>query len=477
MKNRLFQNTVLYSIGTFLSKIISFVLLPLYTFYLTTTEFGRFDLYNSIVSFAVPVVSLLLSEASFRFLIGENNPERIKEIITNSFLGLSLNIIILFIAILIYFNIKGSWNNEIILWVFLTISNIFFIYFQNLCRGLQNNKQFAVSGILSTILLTFFTLILLVIFKWGYIGLVVSTILSFFFGSIYLVLIIKFNKLIDLNLINLYTFKKMILYSIPLIPNYLFWWVINLSDRLLINYFLGSEQNGVYAIAYRFANILFFAVGVFNLSWQESAILTYNSIEKNKYYSTILNRYINFLFSSILILIPLFPLLFKFVNQNYYNALNVIPILLYSVIFSALSSFYGTAFQSTKKTIEALASSFVGGIVNILANIFFIPHFGIVGSALGTFLSFFIMCVYRMFQTKKYFVIKYHFKDITFLLLCNIITLFFYYNIKNILALIIMFLCSIWFTILMNKHILGTLFKLVLNKVKITRIFVFNSKD
>ena len=77
---------------------------------------------------------------------------------------------------------------------------------------------------------------------------------------------------IPLSSISFETVKQLVAYSYPLIPNNICWWIINVSDRTLINIFLGAAANGIYAIACKIPNFCASVFNVFNISWQEAAI-------------------------------------------------------------------------------------------------------------------------------------------------------------------------------------------------------------
>lgn len=469
MKSKLLHNTIIYTIGNLLSKIMGFIMLPVYTFYLTTEEFGRFDLFNSIVSVLVPFISLLLSEATFRYIIDEKDYLQTKKIITNSFVIIIFNIILASSALIIIMVFINYLDKEYVFWMLLTITNIMYIFFQNISRGLMKNKEYAISGILNAFLMVIFNITFLIILDLGYFGFILTNIFAFLGSIIYLVIVTKVYLYFNLNLVSKKIYGTLILYSAPLIPNFLSWWVINMSDRILITTYLDTEQNGLYAIGYRFANILFFAVSVFNLAWQESAILNFNSKDRNNYYSSIFNKYFSFLFSCILILIPSLVFVFNFIDKSYEKSLVILPILLYSVVFSALSSFFGTAFQSSKRTKESVSSSLIAAIINIIGNIILIPFFGIVGASISTLLSFLIMWIYRILQTRKYFTIRFEYKKMIVIILYNILFLFVYYFIQFQYSNYIMFLGSILIFITINKNLIYNLltkFKYKSNKIR-----------
>ncbi|WP_430494467.1 oligosaccharide flippase family protein [Rossellomorea marisflavi] len=455
MKTKLLENTVIYTIGNFLTKFIQFLLLPIYTYTLSASELGKFDLYNSIVLVLIPIITLQISDGVFRNLIDESNINQKIKITTNSIFGLFLNIgaslVVLVTVVLVTSRIE--FNGELILWMVFLVLNIVFIYFQSLSRGLGKNKIFAFSGFINAIVMGLTALYFLIILDTGYFGLVIATIVSFSVSILFVAIGIQFFKLIDFKKIDFSVYKALLAYSAPLVPNFLSWWIINMSDRLLVNYFLGTSELGIYSIAYRLANILLFATTVFNLAWQESAILSFNSSEKNSYYSQVFNNYFKFLFSSIMILITAFPFIIGLFSESYHEAIFLIPYLLFSVAFSAFSSFFGSAFQSSKNTKEALSSSLIAGITNILLNITLLPLIGLVGAVISTMLSFLIMWIYRVVQTKKYFKISYDFKEISVLIILNIIFFLSYFVDLSVWLKSGMVFVALFIFVYMNKKL------------------------
>jgi O-antigen/teichoic acid export membrane protein len=458
MRNNLIYNTIIYSIANLLSKIINFLMLPLYTYYLTISELGRFDLVINTITLLIPIITLHISEATYRYLVEEDNVKEKKKIITNAFIGLMTNIIIGYIFIFIVFRFYFSSIKalEIFLLFILSFSNILFTFSQQIVRGLKENKKFAFSGIINSLLLALMNVIFLVMLKLGYKGLLISNIISYILGSIYLHSTTSIIKYFNFKYIDFKIYRFLISYSIPLIPNLLSWWVINFSDRLLISYYLGLKENGIYAIANRFSTILFFMTMVFNLAWQESAILSFKDKDKDEYYTEVFNKYSKFLLSVVLLLLPTIAFIIRFLlDDSYIRALDVVPLLLYSVVFSSFSSFYGTAFQSSKNTKEAVFSSLGAGIVNILLNILFLPKIGVIGAGISTLFAFCFMWLIRIYQTRKYFNIKINIKEITYLIAINLIFIIIFYSYQTIYMEFTLFTCSFIIFFYFNRYMVN----------------------
>ena len=85
-KKELIKNTIIISIGKFSTQLVSFLLLPLYTSLLTTSEYGQYDFLNTISIFLIPCVTLLMEEGMFRFLIDAKEKKSKSEVFSATFL-------------------------------------------------------------------------------------------------------------------------------------------------------------------------------------------------------------------------------------------------------------------------------------------------------------------------------------------------------------------------------------------------------
>lgn len=463
MKSNLFQNTLIYTIGNLLSKIIGFLMLPVYTNYLTTSQFGRFDLLITAVTLMLPIVTLQISDAAYRYLVDEEDEREKEKVITNAFFGLLINVVVGFsiVMLILILTYQITYTKlELICFFLLAFSNLLFVFLQQVIRGLKSNKEFALSGIINALLLALLSILFLVFMDLEYIGLLIANILAYFMAVAYILFKINIFKYVKFKLFNARLYKILILYSIPLIPNLISWWAINFSDRMLISYYLGVDQNGIYAIANRFSTILFFMTTVFNLAWQESAILSFKESNKDKYYTLVFSKYLRFLFTTILILISGIGIAVPLIlNESYQEAQYIVPFLFYGVVFSAFSSFYGTGFQSSKNTNEAVVSSLAAGIINIGLNILLLPRIGVLAAGISTLIAFFIMWLIRVYQTKKYFNIKINIKDFISLILINILFVLVFFVTDYIYIKLFLFALSFAIFAAFNRDMISQIIK------------------
>lgn len=403
----LIKNTIIFAIGNFGSKFLGLFLLPIYTSYLSNSNYGYFDLIMTTLTLFLPIVSFQIFDGVYRYLLDTQKTKQIRQLISNSLFIIFFNLILfnlIFILISFYIDIVHGY----LIQVLFTVSTLLEL-FKQIARGLKKNVIYSMAGIILTVIIGLFSIIFLKFYNLGIEGLLLANTIGTSLAMLFIIFKLNIFQYISFNLSELKKsiIYKLIMYSIPLIPNLISWWIMNLSDRYMLIHFMGLDANGIYAVANKFASILLMGFTVFNLAWQESAISEFNSKDRNHFYSSIFNKLVRFIFSILFILLAFSKSVLKImVNQNFFNAWMYLPFLYIAIIFSAFSSFYGTGFQSSKETKGALYSSLVGSVLNIIINLILIPRVGIQGAAISTMISFFAMWIIRVFQTKKYFEIE-----------------------------------------------------------------------
>ncbi|RYL93931.1 lipopolysaccharide biosynthesis protein [Sporolactobacillus sp. THM19-2] len=461
-ESTLLKNTFIYSIGNFSSKILVFLLLPVYSYYLSTQEYGYFDLIISTVSLLVPLISLQVVDGLYRYLLGANSYVGRAKVISSAVSIIIINLLLFDIAFL-FLNLYVGIKYGLLICLYLN-SVILQNLFLQISRGLRKNIIYAFSGIVTTLMNVLLNILFIVIFHFNVTGLLSSITIANIVGILIIQSKINVFSYIRGKYIDYRLRKKLIKYSIPLIPNLLNWWVMNVSDRYIITIFIGMSANGIYALSNKFPSILMMLNNIFYLAWQESAITEFNSSEKNKFYSTIFNSFIKIQFSCLFILLAWTPLIiFSLFNSDYQASYLYIPFLYIAVTFSAFSSFYGTGFQSSLETIKAFYSSIIGCIVNIVGNLIMVPFWGIQGAAISTMLAFLSMWGIRIFQTKQYFKITINKKE--FILYSLILSAFIiFYYINSPVVIIIRIIVSGFLFYFINRLLIFKILKKIIMK-------------
>lgn len=457
----LIKNTFIILLGKFCTQFLSFFLLPLYTNILSADEYGIYDLIVTYVALFVPVISLQIEMAIFRELIDvRKNDNDINKIISSGIFSIIFQFV--FCLIIYYFIsifVVIPYKNYIILNILsVMVSNAF----MQISRGLGKNVDYSIASVIAGISTILFNILFLIVFNLKVEGMIFSSILSNLFAAIYIFIRCKLSKKIKYSYLNKQVIKKLLKYSLPLVPNGLIWWIINVSDRTIISIFLGTSANGIYAVANKFSSILMQVFNVFNLSWAESSSLHINDDDKNEFFSDIFNKTLKYSLIVCLLIIIVLPFLFNIlVSSDYNEAYIYIPILLIGMIFNIVVSFLGSIYVAKKLTKEVAKTSFCAGILNILINLSLVKSFRIFAAAISTVFSFLIMSVFRIIDVQKYVKIKINFKDVGIIVLLFFIALVLYY-FRNLFLLFGYFIIVLIYIFIDNKKYL----LLILKKLK-----------
>lgn len=452
----LWGNTVIFAVGNLGSKLISFLLVPFYTFVLTKQEFGTVDLITTTMNMLLPIITLSIFDAVFRFSLDRNMDEH--EILSNGFF-ISLTTLIagaLLIPLLIMMNVSHP------IYIYLLLfTGAFSSLFLNFSRAIGRVKLFAVAGIIGTLIIAITNVIFLLILNLKIEGYLLSIILSNIIVTVYLLISTRAFAKIRWNLVNKKLIKRMLLYSMPLIPNSFSWWVNTSADRFFILFFIGASANGIYAVASKIPSVLNILNQIFFQSWQMSAVQEYDSSDAQKFYSDIFNYYQSFQFLIISgFLVILKPLMKIIVSPTYYGSWKYIPFLLLAVLYSSLSGFIGTTYTAAKHTNKILITTMIGSIVNIVFGFILVPVLGLQGASLSGCLSFFIVLVIRLIDSKNIIPITVDTSKVIInhlLVIFMIIILFSKLEIPKILLLnMVMFIISM----LVNRRLILNITKL-----------------
>ncbi|MDT2802007.1 oligosaccharide flippase family protein [Vagococcus lutrae] len=456
---KLINNSLIFAIGNFGSKLIVLFLVPLYTYYLTPSEYGTSDIILSIVSLLTPVITLSVFDAVLRFVM--ENKESNKNIFTNGFIITVLGNII-FMIITPLFLVFGSRIELVLLMISILFSQSFQSLLSQFTRSIGKVKLFAFNGILTTLSLLISNLIFLVLFNKGLIGYLISQVISLAISNIYLFIKLKAWRLLSINYYDGRLLKMMLLYSLPLMPNALMCWLTNTSNRFFILYFLGASTTGLFAVANKIPSILSIVQSVFFQAWQMSAIETYNQKNSENFYSNVFLYFSIIMILSIsILLIMIKPIFIFFISSSFFESWRLTPFLLIAVMFSSFSSFLGTNYIASKETKGILYSTILGAFINIFLSLVLINLLGANGAGIATTISFLSMWIYRYIDTQKYIQMSINWKK----LLINLFLLFiqialFYssnllYNGMMVLILLIIMYNNRCELLLMGKKILG----------------------
>lgn len=398
---RLIKNTVIIAIGNMGTKLVLFLLLPLYTALLSTNEYGIFDYILSISAFCVPFVSMLMDESIFRFLIDCKEESEKKKVISTSAFIVTIGIVIfMIIAILIMNKLHYRFTYYAIAFI---LCSVICCMMGALLRGIGRTGQYAAFNFLMGAVQILLNVIFIAVLRLGLAGMLLASIIANLLVSTVFIVKIKLWNFIDFKIVDTQLMKDMIVYSLPLIPNKISWIIINLSDRILIMNMLGSSYVGIYALSNKFPSLMDTIYGFFYQSWKESSARVMGEETQDQFYNTIYGYLKNYMYAVVISMIAFMPLIFKIlIHIRYYDAIYYIPILIIAMYFSNISGFFGGIFTAYKDTKIMGITTMVAAFINLIVNFILINMLGLYAAAISTLTASFVVYIYRRFKVRKY---------------------------------------------------------------------------
>ena len=397
----LFKNMALFSISSFVSKLLVFLLVPFYTSVLTESEYGIADVMQSSLLLLVPLLSVNAGEAALRY--GLEYTEDRDEILYH---GLRRSLIsiapVALIAVLLSFLFPEN-GAFFLLFIVLYTANVFYEYMLLYCQGTEEVKKMIIGSVSCTLFIITSNLIFLLIFRLGIYGYLFAQIIAFSGSALIMFLLNEGPERLKRRSDNRELRREMDGYGGSLIMYSTASWINNAIDRYFILFMLGSSQNGLYGAAYKIPAILATIQRIFAMAWQMSAVKEYKGEDRDEFFSGMYRLYQSILVIGcsgiILFLKPIAAFMFR---KGFFEAWVLVPPLLISIIFGAMEGFLGSIALAFKDGKSMGIATGTGALFNIVLNYFLIAKFGSFGAASATFCSYFIMFVLAFIFVRRH---------------------------------------------------------------------------
>lgn len=461
--DKLMKNFVMMFAGNFVSKILSFFMVPFYTSILTTSDYGTADLINTTVFLILPIFSLLIDEAVVRFTLDKDSDKKRVFSISLFISTIGFLIMLCISPIFLLFGVFKPYYGFILLYYIVSwLYNIT----SNFAKGMECIFNITVSGIIHTFSYLILNILFLSIIPLGVRGYLFAINISNIITIIYLFFSCgMFRYITNVKKQDWNLGVQMSKYSIPMIPNYISWWINNVLDRYILNFFCGTSITGIYSIAYKIPSLITSAVTIFSSAWKISSVEDFGTESSIEFYQKTYRVYHGILFISasglILFTQPLAKILY---SNEFYLAWQITPILILACVYSTLAQFIGSIFVAAKVTEKLFVSSGVGAIANTILNFILIPFYGGTGAAIATVLSYAIIWLVNIYNAKKIMQIKYISLRIvvsTILIIAEIIAII----VNGLLGYVLAIVCTIIIMIL-NKDACIKMLYMILEKIR-----------
>lgn len=403
------SNTIILAIGQFGSKMLVYVMLKFYTNMLGTDGFGDVNNIINASSLLISVVTLSINEGVLRYALDKaNNGKHVLSIGLNTAI---VGLLLFSAAVPLVGMIEMLSDYQWLIYMYVATGSI-----KGICaiyvRARGHVKLFAVDGILTTISVILLNLLLLGVFHLGVVGYVLSVSLGDLISILFLTWRAKLYKQYRPFGNDPVLAKSMIRYSIPLMPTTIMWWIINVSDTFMVTAFFGSAANGVYSFAFKFPNLAAIVVGIFSQAWHMSAITERNSRKISQFYSNVFSMIQTVMYITAAgILLVLRPIIMPFFgSEGFESAYIYVPFLVAAVVFQSFNNFLSSIYEACNKTTHSFISSVIGAVSNVVLNLILLSSpMKVLGAALATLISYVLVYIFRVIDTKKYLYMKVNF--------------------------------------------------------------------
>ena len=400
---RLMSNAAILAVGTFTSKVLVFLLMPLYTALLSAEEFGIADIVTQTANLIIPLAAVGICDGLFRFALDAGGDKRDESrVFTSALLVILLGSAVTLGVVQILRAFDALESYVLVVGAYVICANLHSAA-ANFVRALGKTTLFAAQGILNTVLTIVFNVLFLIAFDMGAMGYVLSVVLADLCVTVALFCAAKLHRYISIRNIDRECIGKMLKFSIPYIPTTMMWLITSVSDRYIVSAYSGVAENGLYAAAYKLPTLLTLICAVFIEAWQFSLVKDATDEERSGFFSVVFKNYMGVIFMGASAIIAGAKVLTRLLlADSYYESWRFVPILVIATTFSALVSFLGTVYFLEKKSVMSMLTAMAGAIVNVILNFMLIPTHGALGAAVATAISYVSVYAIRAYDTRFY---------------------------------------------------------------------------
>lgn len=393
------KNSALFLLGSVFSKLLIFVLLPLYTSYIPTADFGIYDITTLMISMISSVTYFEIWSAMLRYLYDFDDFEKPRVIKAGAYIFAGSTVVFIVISTIFCRFYGADYIPIIVIWGISTSSAT---YLSFLARGLNKNIDFAISGILNTAVCLCINIVLILVLKMNYVALYLGGICGMLAQAIYLIIKLKIVRQTIHAVYDSKLTKELFRYAVPLCLNTAAYWLLLSSARLIYNLLCGDAASGIFSVGNKFGAIIVLATTCFTYAWQDLSFSASKISPNSLLYSTASKKYLLFLCGTLTTVLPLLKIVFPmFVYGDYGKAIEYVPLFLIVAIASGYSAFIGNIFYAIKSTKIISISTIVSGIITVGLAFPLIKLWGANGANIAVLIGFIVNIIIRFVILKK----------------------------------------------------------------------------
>jgi O-antigen/teichoic acid export membrane protein len=412
-KSKVLENSFFYTFSSLLMNAFAFLLLPIYTMFLTPKDYGITNLINSFTNVAIFIVAFSLYSSVIRFYTDfKNDIDKLKQFYGTVITFIFISGLIFLILGLLFHNIFVSYFFmnisffPIVLMAMITIPFVsLHVIHQNILQGRQQGKKLTIINLVVFGIQVCLNLFFIGVLKFGAIGVLLATLVTNVGYSIYMLIdLIKTNLIVfclDIKIL-----KEALKYSIPIMPHNLSTSIATFASRVFINNRGSLESVGLFSVASQFGTIVDVVQSSVNQAFAPWFYDMMNNKSEDTYREIVKLSHLLIIFYSLLyMVIGLFSqeVIILMTNKRYIMSWTVIPILV--VAFSVKSIYYfyiNILFYYKDAAKKIFIATVIGSFSDVIIAFFLVPLFGMYGAAISFLIAKIIVVSIVVLMSRKY---------------------------------------------------------------------------
>ena len=428
----MFKHFSIYGLGEVINKAIGFLLIPVYARYLAPQDYGVLQLLALFAAVLSIILSLRIVSGLFRsyFEYEQGDEKGKRRLVTTAFIFTSIVGLILIVSL-------SFWSKEIskitlgqeryhnfikIILLYSFFQVLYSLALAILRASLQSSK-YVFFSILFLVMQLLFIVYFVIFLHQGVLGVIIGQLIATILVTSIIFYTIRRNFAFALSFGEL---RAMLSFSLPLIPAALFHLILTLSDRFFLRYYWSLSEVGVYSLGYKFGMLAaMLLVTPFGLIWPIKVLSVKDREDARAFYSKILTYFTLIgLLLSLFISVGVRDVLKIVADSSYWNAYRIVALICVSYLLLGVFRIFNVGITLRRKTKYIPFIVGTGALTNIFLNFLLIPKYGMIGAAIATLISYFVLVIFQYFVTRNLYRIDYEWGRIMKLVGCALIIYF-----------------------------------------------------
>lgn len=467
-ENKLLKNSAILMAGSILIKGINFIVAPLLTRWMSADGFGAYDLLDTYVMLLIPLLAAGTHHGVFRFLLEDSSKKTATRIVSNS-LAVNAAGLLLYLAasVGIYFLLPAT-RPYLPLLTLLLIAHTAQNYVCMYLRGLKKIKEYTVTLVIGSCSIMTFLVVFVKLLQLDLTGMVIAYALGYGVSVLAGLSFARGAAGVSLKALDKVYTKELLSYSIHMVPQSISWWIVSISNRVVVSSVLGVASNAILAAANKIPNLCASVYDVVQTAWMENAAEAIHDDDWGEYFSRTFNVMAKICAAISVMLINTNFFLFGWLfPASYEEGRLLVPVLAVAVCFNAMSQCLGTVFMAEFDSKSQSVTMLQAGAVNVLVNLLLIRPLGLLSAAVAALASYVYLFLIRYRKVSRKYRISIDHQTVLMAALMAAVLAVSYLRILALDLAVLVISTALVFVL--NREMIGLVLSKVLKKLRSRR--------